>query len=174
MSWQRIASGWDLQCVGIPGHEFLAGDTSKTVGETTFCGSGPVGPLSQARGHGLVKDRLRIKDATHVLANIAIPAGLQLIAQARNKLLTAAELFAAECVVGERARVEAIRTTTDSQGNEARLVARVEHLRDILEWSTKLSPPDDADLNTKWQTLQKSNEIAQKVLNGHDDPAAPG
>ena len=31
--------------------------------------------LSQARGHGLVKDRLRIKDATHVLADIAIPAG---------------------------------------------------------------------------------------------------
>jgi transposase len=130
--------------------------------------------LSQARGHGLVKDRLRIKDATHVLANIAIPAGLQLIAQARNKLLTAAERFAAECVVGERARVEAIRTTTDSQGNEARLVARVEHLRDILEWVTKLSPPEDADSNTKWQTLQTSLEIAQKVLNGHDDPTAPG
>jgi len=130
--------------------------------------------LSQARGHGLVKDRLRIKDATHVLADIAIPAGLQLIAQARNKLLTAAERFAAECVVGERVRVEAIRTTTDSQGNEARLVARVEHLRDILDWATKVAPPEDADSNTKWQTLQKSIEIAQKVLNGHDNPTAPG
>jgi hypothetical protein len=54
--------------------------------------------LSQARGHGLVKDRLRIKDATHVLADIAIPAGLQLIAQARNKLLTAAERFAARSI----------------------------------------------------------------------------
>ena len=73
--------------------------------------------LSQARGHGLVKDRLRIKDATHVLADIAIPAGLQMIAQARNKLLTAAERFAADRVVGERARVEAIRTATDSQGD---------------------------------------------------------
>jgi len=130
--------------------------------------------LSQARGHGLVKDRLRIKDATHVLADIAIPAGLQLIAQARNKLLSAAERFAAECVVGERVRVEAIRTTTDSQGNEARLVARVEHLRDILEWATKLSPPEDADSNAAWQSLQKSIEIAQKALNGHDDPQAPG
>lgn len=130
--------------------------------------------LSQARGHGLVKDRLRIKDATHILADIAIPAGLQLIAQARNKLLTAAERFAAECVVGERARVEAIRTTTDSQGNEARLVARVEHLRDILEWATKLSLPEDAESNAAWQTLQKSVEIAQIALNGHDDPGAPG
>ena len=47
--------------------------------------------LGQAREYGLVKDRLRLKDATHVLADIAIPAGLQLVAQARNKLLTAAE-----------------------------------------------------------------------------------
>ena len=130
--------------------------------------------VSQARAHGLVKDRLRIKDATHVLADIAIPAGLQLIAQARNKLLTAAERFAAECVLGERVRIESIRTSTDSLGNEARLVARVEHLRDILEWATTLSPPEDADSNATWQTLQKSIEIAQKALNGQDDPQAPG
>jgi len=87
--------------------------------------------FSQACGHGLLKDRLRIKDAAHVLADIAISAGLQLIAQARKKLLTVAERFAADCVEGECARVEAIRTTTYPQGNEACLVARVEHLRDI-------------------------------------------
>ena len=67
-----------------------------------------------------------------------------------------------------------IRRATDSQGNEARLVARVEHLRDILEWATKLSPPEDADSDAKWQTLQKSLEIAQKYLHGHDDPGASG
>lgn len=129
--------------------------------------------LSQARGYGLVKDRLRIKDATHVLANVAIPAGLQLIAQARNKLLSAAEKFAIDCVNGERARTEVIRTTTDSQGNEARLVARVEHLRDILEWVTKLTPPADAECNIPWQDLLKWIDVAQKTLNGHDDPSAP-
>ena len=78
--------------------------------------------LSQARAHGLVKDRLRIKDATHVLADIA----------------------------------------------------RVEHLRDILEWATKLSPPKEADSDANWQTLQKSLEIAQKAMNGHDEPQASG
>ena len=130
--------------------------------------------VSQARTHGLVKDRLRIKDATHVLADIAIPAGLQLIAQARNKLLNAAERFAAECVLGERVRIESIRTSTDSQGNEARLVARVEHLRDILEWATKLSPPEDADTGPTWETLQTAIEIAQKAMAGQDDPQAPG
>lgn len=129
--------------------------------------------LGQARGHGLVKDRLRIKDATHVLADIAIPAGLQLIAQTRSKLLNAAEKFAIDCVIGERARVEAIRTTTDSLGNEERLVARVEHLRDILEWVTKLSPPSDAETNTTWQDLVKWIDVAQKTLHGHDNPSAP-
>jgi len=37
--------------------------------------------LRQARAQGLVKDRLRLKDATHLIANIAIPSTLQLVAQ---------------------------------------------------------------------------------------------
>ncbi len=130
--------------------------------------------LTQARANGLVKDRLRIKDATHVLADIAIPAGLQLIAQARNKLLVAAEPFDAEGVAGERVRIQTIRDSTDSRGNEERLVARVEHLRDIVAWTTELPPPDDADSNPNWQKLQKAIEVACKALAGHDDPKAPG
>ena len=34
--------------------------------------------LRQARAQGLVKDRLRLKDAPHVIANIAIPSTLRL------------------------------------------------------------------------------------------------
>src|SRR5215813_9549885 len=45
--------------------------------------------LKQARAAGLVKDRLRLKDATHVIANIAVPATIQLVAQVREKLLAA-------------------------------------------------------------------------------------
>ena len=48
------------------------------------------------------------------------------------------------------------------------------HQRDILEWATKLSPPKEADSDANWQTLQKSLEIAQKALNGHDEPQASG
>jgi len=126
--------------------------------------------LGQARKYGLVKDRLRLKDATHVLADIAIPAGLQLVAQARNKLLTAAEPFDAERVAGERVRIGAIRQSTDSRGNEARLVARVEHLRDILAWVEQLPEPLDADNNPTWQSLLAAAEVARKVLAGHDTP----
>lgn len=130
--------------------------------------------LGQARKYGLVKDRLRLKDSTHVLADIAIPAGLQLVAQARNKLLTAAEPFDAELVAGERVRIEAIRESSDGSGNEARLVARVEHLRDILAWVEELPAPLDAEENPTWQTLLAASGVACKVLAGHDAPSAPG
>ena len=130
--------------------------------------------LSQARKYGLVKDRLRLKDATHVLADIAIPAGLQLVAQARNKLLAAAEPFDAELVAGERVRIDAIRQSTDGSGNEARLVARVEHLRDILAWVEQLPAPADADENPTWQSLLAAAEVARKVLAGQDTPDASG
>ena len=132
------------------------------------------GLLSQARTHGLVKDRLRLKDATHTLADIAIPAGLQLVAQARNKLLNAAAPFDEVRVAGERVHIETIRGSTDSGGNEARLLARVEHLRDILAWVDQLAVPHDAGENTTWHALRKAADVARKVLNGHDAPGEPG
>jgi transposase len=128
--------------------------------------------LAQARGYGLVKDRLRLKDATHVLADIAIPAGLQLVAQARNKLLNAAGQFDGEQVAGERVHIETIRASTDGCGNDARLLARVEHLRDILAWVEKLELPADADQNPAWQSLLSAIKVARKVLIGQDNPNA--
>src|SRR6516165_9294185 len=52
--------------------------------------------VAQARARGLVKDRLRLKDATHILANIAIPSTIQLVAQTRRRLLQAARPYALE------------------------------------------------------------------------------
>ena len=46
--------------------------------------------VTQARAYGLIRDRLRLKDATHVLANIAVPSTLRLVAQTRQRLLDAA------------------------------------------------------------------------------------
>jgi transposase len=50
--------------------------------------------LRQAREKGLVKDRLRLKDATHVMANIAAPTTIRLVEQVRTRLLDSAECFA--------------------------------------------------------------------------------
>lgn len=136
------------------------------------------GLLAQARSQGLVKDRLRIKDATHVLADVAIPAGLAIIASARNKLLAAAEPFDAKRVAGERVRIEAIRSLAGN--HQERLTLRVNHLRDILEWTEQQLPEyqtlqgNSVAGDSRLNRLKKAIEIAHKVLHGQDRPKDPG
>jgi transposase len=90
--------------------------------------------LRQARTQGLGKDRLRLKEATPLIANIAIPSTLRLVAQTREQLLTAAEGFAAAEVAAPRAQVEVVRATTADLSEEQRLLARVTHLRELVSW----------------------------------------
>lgn len=58
------------------------------------------GLVAQARRAGLVKDRLRLKDASHVVASIAVPTTLTLVAQIRDRLLAAVEPFDPMWVAG--------------------------------------------------------------------------
>src|SRR6266498_1044169 len=97
------------------------------------------GVVSQARAAGLVKDRLRLKDATHVIANIAIPSTIRLIAQMRQRLLATSEPFAGDQVAAERAHALAIRTATTDLSDEERLLAHLTHLRQIVAWADQLS-----------------------------------
>src|SRR5262245_49151677 len=90
--------------------------------------------LRQAREKGLVKDRLRLKDATHVLANIAVPATIRLVAQVRTRLLDSAECFAPEETAAHRQQAVEIRQATADLKDAARLLRRVEHLRDLAAW----------------------------------------
>jgi len=90
--------------------------------------------LRQARAQGLVKDRLRVKDATPLIANIAIPSTLRLVAQTRAQLLTAAEGFAASEVAAHRAQGEVVRAATVDLPDEQRLLARGTHLRELVGW----------------------------------------
>src|SRR5215510_12295186 len=86
--------------------------------------------LRQARAHGLVKDRLRLKDATHLIANIAIPSTLRLVAQTREQVLVTSDGLPASDVPVQRAQIDAMRTATVDLRDEQRLLARVTHLRD--------------------------------------------
>jgi transposase len=109
--------------------------------------------LRQARAQGLVKDRLRLKDATHLIANIAIPSTLRLVAQTRAQVLTAAECFAAPEVAAHRAQVEVVRAATADLSEEQRLLARVTHLRELVAWGEQ------------WQQrLREAAERAQPVV----------
>jgi transposase len=130
--------------------------------------------IAQAREQGLVKDRLRLKDASHVIAKIAVPNTLALVAQIRDQLLTTAEPFDALRVEGERVNIEQLRETTAGQNHEQRLVARVTHLREILMWVDELAPPAGADENPAWQSLVLKRHLAHKILTDREHPKAGG
>jgi IS5 family transposase len=126
--------------------------------------------IAQAREQGIVKDRLRIKDATHVVANVAIPTALVLLAQIRDKLLTTAQPWAATLVAGERINVQLMRERYSGRPVAERLEAHVHHLRDILTWADKLATPEDPRQQKAWNTLVATRQLAHKILADHQQP----
>jgi transposase len=128
--------------------------------------------IALAREQGLVKDRLRLKDASHVIANIAIPTTLALVAQIRDALLAAAEAFDPLRVAGERVNIDLLRQATAEQNHEQRLVARVTHVREILMWIDELAPPAAADEHLAWQALVQKRQLAHKILADQEHPKA--
>ena len=94
--------------------------------------------VTQAREQGLVRDRLRLKDATHVLANIAVPSTLQLESQTRQRLLEAARRYAPDQVAAEETEEERVRQATADLKDVDRLAHRVAHLRAMVGWADTL------------------------------------
>lgn len=125
-----------------------------------------------AREHGVVKDRLRIKDATHVIANIAVPTALALVAQTRDKLLAAAEPFAPLLVEGERVNLQMLRQATENQKPAERLATRVAQLREMLFWADSLAPPEAVETNRAWQMFLAQLDLAHKILEDQEHPEA--
>jgi transposase len=132
--------------------------------------------VAQARDRGLVRDRVRLKDATHVLANIAVPSTLTLVAQARDRLLEAASPFAAERVAQARDELQRLRTATADLPDAQRLVQRVAHLRAVVAWADALLPPGaptSPEGDPPRRHLRAALELAHHVLRDRDDPKAP-
>jgi transposase len=132
--------------------------------------------VRQARGAGLVKDRLRLKDATHVIANIAVPATIQLVAQTRAQLLAAAEPFAPAEVAAHRQAADELRAATSDQPNDVRLLRRVEHLRTLITWGAAWqarldlgAPPVAVEV---YEAFATALTLARKVLQDRQ-PNAP-
>jgi transposase len=125
--------------------------------------------VTQAREAGLVKDRLRLKDATHLLADVADVQPLQLVAQIRERLLQAATPFFAVWVQEQRATVELMQQTTAEFSDEERLAARFEHLRELaaqLQECTAGLPAATAQDRRRLR-LQHAQELVAKLLTDH-------
>lgn len=129
--------------------------------------------LSQARKAGLVKDRLRLKDATHVLANIAVPTTLGLVAQVREALLCAMSELVPQQVEVEREEAERLRNLTAELSDKERLLHRVEHLRRLVIWSEQIRQrleSTGSDVPVALQRVSQVLEIAHHLLRDQDEP----
>ena len=178
---ERTKTDVAFRCFLQVGHTFRPPDPSSLsyfrgrLGEQGFSEifDGLVGQMREA---GIVKDRLRLKDASHVVANIAVPTTLTLVAQIRDRLLGAVEPFDASWVAGQRIEVNLLRERTQDQAAEARLAARVTHLRELVAWAEQLPRPAEVEANpataSAWQKLQQTLALARKILLDRDQPDA--
>lgn len=128
--------------------------------------------ISQARGHGLVSDRLRLKDATHIYANIAVPTTLRLFAQLRDRMLVAVKEFDPSGAESFEAELALLREHGEAGNDESRLQARVELVQDILDWIVQQSPPTDPAKEKAWRKLGQVRELAEKILFDLANPQA--
>ncbi len=131
--------------------------------------------LTQARDHGLISDRLRLKDATHMLADIADLRPIALVAQVREALWQAAEPLCADMVGQQRAFYETLQPSTAELPDEERLAFRVEHLRGVttvLQQQLADVPITQGKQAKAVKRLQRALEVATKLLQDHDNPEA--
>jgi transposase len=130
--------------------------------------------ITQAREAGLVKDRLRLKDATHLIADVADVQPLQLAAQVRERLLQAAMPFFADWVNTQRGQIETLRQTTAEFPDDERLAARIEHLREMaaqLQERLSALPPASPEDRPRLR-LQHALALVDKLLADRSDPQA--
>ncbi len=125
--------------------------------------------VSYAREANLIRDRLRLKDATHVIANIAVPTTLALLAQLREKMLGVMHSIDPEAEDGFRMEVERIGQETEQASDEIRLQARLSLVADMLGWIQQQTPPSD-DGDRRWAKLQAVRQLAEKITDDMLNP----
>jgi IS5 family transposase len=131
--------------------------------------------VAQARQRGLVKDRVRLTDATHVLANIAVPSTLTLVAEARDQLLEAAALLDPQRVAQEHAEAQRLHTATAHLPDAERLVHRATHLSTVVAWADELLATAERVVavgDPVLPRLRRALGLAHKILHDRDDPEA--
>ncbi len=130
--------------------------------------------LTQAREAGLVSDRLRLKDATHLFADVADIKPLELAAQVRERLLQAAAPFFPDWLEEQQRQIETLRQTTAELPDAERLAARVEHLRHLAaqlrERAAQLPPATESDRCHR--RLQSALRLVDKLLADRAGPQA--
>ena len=125
--------------------------------------------LSMARDEGLVSDRLRLKDATHIYADIAVPSVLGLFSQLRQRMFKAVRRFDPAAADVFEADLQRLRDQSNSEPAAVVLAGRVELVRDVLAWIRQQGSPEGTSPKATaqrnlWQAMQKVADLADKIL----------
>ena len=123
-----------------------------------------------ARKAGVVRDRLRLKDASHVIANIAVPTTLQLLAQLRERMLQAIDAVDPLVVAGFRVSLEQTRQETAAANDAIKLQTRLDLVQDILHWIVQQEPTREVAESQGWQHLQAVRQLAEKIVDDISHP----
>ena len=129
--------------------------------------------ISQARAAGLVKDQLRLKDATHVLANISIPSTIALAAQVRDGLIDALAAVDPQVAQGYRIAADQVRQQTQQMDDALRLNQRIELLQDIIQSAQQVGPEVKLTKRQR-QKLDEALQLAGRLVTAHQQPNRPG
>ena len=127
--------------------------------------------VGQARDAGLVRDRLRLKDASHVIANVAVPTTLGLLAGLRDKMLAAIQAVDPVIAQGFEVDLCSVRQATEAADDQVKLQGRADFVADLLRWIEEQPPRSGkAAEDPAWQKLQAVRELAKKILGDFADP----
>ncbi len=126
--------------------------------------------VTLAREAGLVRDRLRLKDASHIIAKIAVPSTLMLLAKLREQMLDEVRKINSVVATGFEIERDLIRKQTANEAGDAQLQGRVELLRQVLSFLQSQPTPAEPDSDPAWLQRKRICDLASKIL---DDTAHP-
>ena len=126
--------------------------------------------VGQAREKGLVKDRLRLKDATHVIANIAIPSTIRLVSQTQEVILRALQRWDVKGVATAQEELIALDRVTADLSSDERLLQQVTYLRRLVAWADTVqnSPAFTGAPAEEQAALADALRLAHQVLQDRD------
>lgn len=127
--------------------------------------------IALARQAGVVRDRLRLKDASHVFANISVPSTMQLLAQLRQRMLVQINSFDPNVGTAFEVELYQIRKDTAEASQEIRLQQRVELIKSMQSWLKELLDKRKSMQLPVTPKAESVCELASKIL---DDVTHPG
>jgi transposase len=127
--------------------------------------------VAQARDAGLIQDKLRITDATHLYSAAAIPTTLTLLAQLRERMIDAIQGVSPIDAQGFRLLRDRMKTDSETLEAKSKLQTRIDLVEDIQDWIIRFLADQPSRDHSAWRKLQSVHALAAKILDDCNHPS---